>query len=99
MVQDSIFVDECVEIIESSLHDFVQVFPNPNKGSFTIESSLIIQKVEIFNTDGGIVFLKYANDTKLNVSSISTQGIYTVRIYLSDVNGDTVIANEKMIVN
>jgi len=99
MAQDSIFVDECVEIIESSLHDFVQVFPNPNKGSFTIESSLVIQKVEIFNTDGGIVFLKYTNDTKLNVSSISTQGIYTVRIYLSDANGDTIIANEKMIVN
>ncbi len=99
---DSVYVNDCSGIFDnaSSLNSKVHVFPNPNKGFFTIESSEIIYKVEIINTEGKTVFLKDVNDKKLIISTISAKGLYLVRIYLIGMNKDPLrIVNKKLIIN
>jgi PKD repeat protein len=97
--QDSIFVDDCVGIIDYTTQSDVRIFPNPNDGFFTIKSSLTMSKVEITNMDGKIIFSENINDNKTTISSVSVNGIYSVRIYLTDTNNNRTVVNKKLIVN
>jgi len=97
--QDSIFVDDCVGIIDYTNQSDIRIFPNPNNGFFTIESSLTMSKVEITTVEGKIIYSENMNDKKTTISSISVHGVYSVRIYLTDANNNTSVVNKKLIIN
>ncbi|RLD88898.1 MAG: hypothetical protein DRJ02_02880 [Bacteroidetes bacterium] len=97
--QDSIFVDDCVGIIDHTIKPEVYIFPNPNDGFFTIESSLTMSKVEVVTLDGQVVYSENVIDKKISISSMSTSGVYTVRIYLTDTNNNRTVVNKKLIIN
>ncbi|NVK64229.1 MAG: T9SS type A sorting domain-containing protein [Flavobacteriales bacterium] len=69
--------------------DKVEIYPNPNKGKFSILLNTPVRDISVFNSLGLIVYTTESaqvgrNDIDLNVSS----GIYTVRI--------TLISNESI---
>ncbi len=99
MAQDSIFVDECVGIKNFSPEDkLVKMYPNPGNGSFTIESSSTIQKIEILKVDGSLIFLENTTGHKVRVTSILPKSIYITRISLKDENENLITVNRKLIV-
>jgi len=97
---DSIFVDQCVGInnafdSEASL----VVFPNPNSGSFNINSSQTIQKVELINQIGQIVYTETIglNDVKINTNI--ERGIYFIKVSLLNNKDETKIVYKKILIN
>lgn len=59
--------------------DKLSIYPNPNNGKFTIESVYKIDKIEIYNIEGKLLF---ANSTLSNILDISEleNGIYILMI-------------------
>jgi len=97
---DSIYVDQCIGIYNSSDNNAsLAVFPNPNSGSFNINSSQTIQKVELVNQIGKIVYTKNfsLNDVKINTSI--ERGIYFVKVSLLNNKGETNIVYKKILIN
>ncbi|NOX86145.1 MAG: PKD domain-containing protein [Chlorobi bacterium] len=72
--QDSIFVDECVglnNVFEQNAG--LVIYPNPNNGSFIVESNFVISKLQIMNQFGTVVYSVDVNSSsrrlKLNLQS------------------------------
>jgi PKD repeat protein len=95
---DSIYVDDCVGIRDHHASSDVLIFPNPNKGSFTIKSSSPVSKVEIIDTKGNTVFTKDTSGKEFRISSILSKGIYFVRIHISDSDNNISIVYKKLII-
>jgi PKD repeat protein len=99
IAQDSIFVDECVGFnVNLSEENYVKIYPNPNKGSFSIESSLTIQNIEIYKVDGERIFSENTGGKKVAVTAILSKGVYIARIFLEDRNESQFIVNKKLII-
>lgn len=61
---------------------FVSLYPNPSSSRFTIRSSSVIDRVEIFNIAGQRVYHQDVNSTQAAVSIPSApSGVYFARIY------------------
>ncbi|MCE3228937.1 MAG: hypothetical protein K0S32_3488 [Bacteroidetes bacterium] len=67
---------------EKGTEDNWVIFPNPNKGIFTIKSENLLEQIEIFNVNGSLVYSERLSNTtskEINISSLSA-GIYFVKI-------------------
>jgi PKD repeat protein len=94
---DSIFVDDCVGLAENSFESNISIFPNPNKGSFTIDSPVAINELDVIDTKGNVVFIKNNPGKEIHISSIS-KGVYFVRIYINDVKYNSKVIYKKLII-
>jgi len=80
--QDSIYVDECVGIVDIN-DEQVNIYPNPNKGEFIIQfSSENYTMVYIYNVSGMVVYkkeIKGVNELKVDLKNIP-KGMYFVKL-------------------
>ena len=80
--QTTVVVDGCASIAENEL-DFIQVYPNPSTGTFTISSGEVnINSVKIFNAIGQVVFESADLQTSKQAIDLKgmAKGVYTVRV-------------------
>lgn len=90
----NIKIDE-IEYEDNELQNIIQIFPNPNKGNFTINISNEIQSnanIEIFNITGQILYRGNIIQRNQNVIFTSEKGIYIVKVK----NGNSIFT-EKII--
>ena len=72
---------------ELTKEDYFKVYPNPNGGLFTIETSDKVQSVAVYDMNGRQVFGKdyFFNRAKRNIDLTSyPKGIYLVRVTVSE---------------
>ena len=97
---DSIYVDQCVGVYNSFDSDVsLAVFPNPNSGSFNLNSSQTIQKVELINQIGQIVYTKTIGLSDVKINTNIVRGIYFVKVSLLNNRGETKIVYKKILIN
>jgi hypothetical protein len=81
---------------ELSVSNKVQIYPNPNNGSFAIDVlNSNIEQVDIFNSIGQLIWSYTSNETKQSVLEVrlkTTPGIYTV-----SVKTESGVVNQKLI--
>ncbi len=81
---------------ELSISNKVQIYPNPNNGSFAINVlNSNIEQVDIFNSIGQLIWSYTSNETKQSVLEVrlkTTPGIYTV-----SVKTESGVVNQKLI--
>lgn len=83
---DSIYVDNCVGWITSTIKSTdLKVYPNPNDDLFTIESKNQINKIEIINSLGKIIFVKNFSSKKVTVSHHLPKGIYVLKVKAGEI--------------
>jgi hypothetical protein len=71
--------------VSGNKSNIISLFPNPANGLFTIQSSKVISKVEIFNILGEKTFYLKTNSYNLEVDIRNQpRGIYLVHIILDD---------------
>ncbi len=71
--------------IDNSLEEQIGIFPNPNNGTFYIDTKEQIDRIQIINKLGKVVFDKIQGNSMSN--SIRTElptGSYILRLYLDD---------------
>ena len=64
------------------------IYPNPNKGKFTINSNNeLVNQVQIYSLDGKLIFTQYINEInpKITIPQIS-KGIYLINILFENGN-------------
>jgi hypothetical protein len=80
---DSIYVDNCVGVSETGADEpFVNLYPNPNMGSFTLDSEENIDKIEIIDQNGRMVMMRKINDKTTPISALRSKGLYFIRVYI-----------------
>jgi hypothetical protein len=87
--------DDYTSVNEISLNKWLQVYPNPNHGTFTVELSgagFTVTGINVYNMLGESVYQSAANK---NVSSISIPNV-TPGIYHLEVRTDKGVANKKI---
>jgi hypothetical protein len=63
----------------------LDVYPNPNKGVFFIQSQLKISKIDIINLKGKTIYSLQLNNNKANIDlSKEAKGIYFYQIYIAE---------------
>ena len=67
-----------IKEISSNKHNIV-IYPNPNKGKFTIAQTGNIKSIEIYNVMGEIVYKSRTSNTKIDISA-QPKGIYFVKV-------------------
>ena len=77
----------------------VMVYPNPNKGVFTIKSDNSINKIEIVNMTGKIVFTKLYDNAEINLNTQLVEGIYIIHIFVANKQNTSRIISKEIIVN
>jgi len=96
---DSIFVDNCTGISDKNLEESqVRVYPNPNNGSFKIDSESVIERIEIHSRTGQLVYSKTINTRSANISATLSKGIYIARIFTKDSAGQTRIVTKEIVI-
>jgi hypothetical protein len=74
-------VDECVGIFTSQQEsETVNIYPNPNNGTFTISAQSVIEKIIIIDLKGTIVATYEVNDTSARINAGLSKGTYFVRV-------------------
>ncbi|MGC9331204.1 MAG: T9SS type A sorting domain-containing protein [Bacteroidales bacterium] len=59
----------------------IVIYPNPNRGKFTIAQTNDIKSIEIYNAMGEIVYKSWASNAKLQIDiSAQPKGIYFVKV-------------------
>ena len=59
----------------------VSLFPNPSSGQFEINSAVVIQRVEVYDLSGKMVYSGEINADRASIDlSTATNGVYLVRI-------------------
>lgn len=97
---DSIYVDQCVGIKNNPSNDAsVLVFPNPNKGTFTIHSNYVIQKIEIVNMVGEIQYSQSYEANNVHLNSRLVEGMYIIHIFVVNEQNDSRILKKKIVIN
>ena len=78
---DSIFYDTTiVEINNSTLHNKINIFPNPTKKNFTIFSNSV-GSVNILDIKGKIIYSAIKKDYKLKINNANLpKGVYIVKL-------------------
>jgi PKD repeat protein len=90
---DSIFVDNCVGIINHS-EEVINIYPNPSYGNFKITSSEKINSIAIVNPLGKQVLTKSVNAFSVEINTKLNKGTYFVKITLQ--NGE--IISKKIVI-
>jgi len=84
---DSIFVDDCVGISENSAgNNQITIYPNPNRGNFTVESNGKILSLQLVNQLGLVVFETEVNQHKYSFNKKLEKGIYYLKVDLKTGN-------------
>lgn len=70
-----------LSIVDFDLSKEIRIYPNPTTNSIALDSKYLnsIKKVELFNTQGKVVFQKYKNIKTLELSNL-TRGVYFLKI-------------------
>jgi hypothetical protein len=79
-------VHDCVGVKNPSRANAINVFPNPGKGRFVIQSEYPIGSVEIFNLSGSLVYKTDAGDRKVVVADVLDKGSYLLRVTINSQN-------------
>jgi len=96
--QDSIYVDNCVGIIENNDAGIpVTIYPNPNSGIFSISSSLTITKIIIRDMTGKKVFDKSFSEENI-LLNVTFKGRYLLQIFVADKKSGSQIIIKPLIV-
>ncbi len=98
--QDSIYVDQCVGLnkVNEELES-VLVFPNPNAGIFTVESSKEdILKIEVYDQNGKLVFLNNSKAKSIRISLDLTPGTYYLRTFVNSTDHDMSIITKEILI-
>jgi hypothetical protein len=89
---DSIYVDDCVGIGETASADHsIKIYPVPNTGNFTIESTEIIREIEILNSLGTVVYSVKTSTRKVKINRPLPKGIYLIKISVEVSSGKQVV--------
>ena len=77
---DSITVDVCLGTPDALVSD-VNAYPNPFTDQMTLTSNSVIEKVEVYNTSGQLLFAEKTNASmvELNMSAYEC-GVYFIRV-------------------
>jgi hypothetical protein len=76
----SLYVDICMNVQNTIAASTLQLYPNPNTGTFVMQSAATIGYVEITDAVGRIVYTANVQSTQATISIDGlAQGIYTVR--------------------
>jgi hypothetical protein len=78
----------CFSFIPTNLEEInnknsIKIFPNPSFGKFSIESSISIQNLNIFDLQGRVIKLKMNSSNEVQILTTSN-GIYILEIELSN---------------
>lgn len=84
-------VDLITSIEQFSNSNLFKLFPNPAVSKFSVESSLDVENIQLFNSNGELV--KASNNLSFDLSDVS-EGIYLVQVTTS--NG--IVRSERLIV-
>jgi hypothetical protein len=83
----TITVNACVGVVENSLENGVNIYPNPNNGEFTIaiDANVGDLKIEILDMQGRVIYLSQENNVQAGFTSRVSlnemaNGIYMVRL-------------------
>lgn len=86
-IDNVLFSKKSLVGINSNKTENVGVYPNPTNGSLNITADKEIQKVEVFNSIGQLVYSTDANAALIKVDlSNLPNGLYTVRTEINGVN-------------
>lgn len=97
--QDSIYVDDCVGIGEMPPDEqIVNLYPNPGRDYFSLESEKIIERIEIYDQSGKMILMRKVNDQEVMISSLRGKGMYFVRIYLEEQNALPSIITKEFVI-
>lgn len=80
---DSVVVDDCSSVNEVDMNSFIQVFPNPSSGQFTLTMStgIEIMDLSIYNNYGARVHQQKTSGTSTSIDlNFLANGIYYLRI-------------------
>jgi hypothetical protein len=76
-----------LSINDSSIESNIKIYPNPTDHILNLDSSITINRIEVFDALGKKVLTKQlnSNDSSINVSKLST-GFYVIKIaYISSI--------------
>ncbi len=79
--RDSIVLikETCASISELSTETKFQVYPNPSKGNFTVNTSTLVNNIRIYNELGMLVKeIEKVNTTQFEVNTTFEKGVYFV---------------------
>jgi PKD repeat protein len=97
--QDSIYVDDCVGLDEwVADEESVNIYPNPARGAFTLESEETIEKIEIIDQSGKMVMMRKINDKSTWISALRAKGFYFVRVYIENQNAAPEVITKEFII-
>lgn len=75
--------------VEEESNMIAGIFPNPAQNNITVTCTEKIQRVEILDTKGSIVFSELYNDNVLNICVVAvSEGLYYVRV--TTINGTNI---------
>jgi PKD repeat protein len=97
-VQDSIFIDDCLFTKEFKNDISVQLFPNPNSGVFTVKSNQMIDKIEVVDQNGKLLYSKQINDKTGRISLHLVQGAYYVRTFFDDLDNKQRMVTKELLI-
>ena len=83
---ETYLVDFVQAIKNIDLHPSIKVYPNPSSGVFTIESKMLINQIEIYNSVGEKVYELNVQSKKVQLNLDVASGIYFLRMENSDKN-------------
>ncbi len=72
-----------VGLTENTIASNLKLYPNPAVSNFSIETSLVIEKIEIFNLSGQKILEQNLPQNNIDIKSIEA-GIYLVKIYVGN---------------
>ena len=78
----TMLADTTVEISEGNIQNKIAIYPNPNNGRFSIESTQIIKDFEIYNCLGKLIYKKDPMEkgtTPVNIEEYAS-GIYLLKM-------------------
>jgi len=68
--------------VDEALCNFY-IYPNPTVGLINIETKLIIDRIELINTMGEIIYIDLSNKKMLDISGFP-KGLYFIKLYYSN---------------
>jgi PKD repeat protein len=81
----AITVDACLSLVEEE-NATIQIYPNPNKGTFVVSGLEINSSIEILDINGKLVYGAKANGPKLEVKMPEvSSGVYYLTTYQGGV--------------
>jgi PKD repeat protein len=86
--RDSIYIDNCVSISKFNGKEVsVEIYPNPNSGLFTVKCNLVIERLEVVDQSGKILYNRLVNSRSDKISLNLSEGLYIVRSYVINEKG------------